>query len=148
MNSDPLMVRVSRAYRAPPERVFDAWLDPAIAERFLFATADGRRVRLEIDARVGGRFRIDEQRGDELATHSGEYREIDRPRRLVFTFAAEPAEPPTLVTIDIVPTDDGCELTLTHEMDAKWAEWADRTREGWAQMLGGLDAALAAARGG
>jgi uncharacterized protein YndB with AHSA1/START domain len=76
--------------------------------------------------------------------HFGEYRVIDRPRRLVFTFATDPAEPPSLVTIEITPTDDGCELTLTQEMDAKWAEWAERTRDGWAGMLGGLGAVLGA----
>jgi uncharacterized protein YndB with AHSA1/START domain len=142
--SDPLIVRVSRAFRAPAERVFDAWLDPALAGRFLFATPDGTRVRVEIDARVGGWFHIDERRGDELAMHFGEYRVIDRPRRLVFTFATDPAEPPSLVTIEITPTDDGCELTLTHEIDAKWAEWAERTRDGWAGMLGGLGSVLGA----
>lgn len=137
-----ITVRAGHAYRLPPEQVFDAWLDPEVANRFLFATPDGVRTRVDIDPRVGGRFRIDERRGAELAMHFGEYLEIDRPRRLVFTFGTDPQEPPSRVTIEVVPAPGGSEVRLSHEIARKWAEWADRTREGWEQILRSLEAAL------
>jgi hypothetical protein len=46
------------------------------------------------------------------------------------------------VTIDIVPLETGCELTLTHEMRPEWAEYTSRTEAGWAGLLDGLAAAL------
>jgi uncharacterized protein YndB with AHSA1/START domain len=71
--------------------------------------------------------------------HFGEYLEIDRPRRLVFTFSVDRHEPDgDRVAIDIVPLETGCELTLTHEMKPEWAEYADRTEQGWTGMIDGL----------
>jgi uncharacterized protein YndB with AHSA1/START domain len=140
---EPVRVQVTRAFAASPERVFDAWLDPEQARRFLFATADGEMTRVEIDARVGGRFCIVERRGDEDAEHHGAYLEIDRPRRLVFSFGTSPdLKDADVIVIEIVSTATGCELTLTHDMKPEWAEWAERTRQGWAGIVDGLSTLL------
>lgn len=140
----PLTVRISRRFPFPPETVFDAWLDPSAVGRWLFATPDGVMKKVEIDARVGGGFEIDEQRGETLARHAGAYVGIDRPRRLVFEFAAgaggEALSPPTRVTIEIVPEGSGCLLTLSHE--GVWADYEERTQKGWTMILNGLGKAL------
>ena len=47
------------------------------------------------------------------------------------------------VTVEIVRAGSGCELTLTQEMRPEFAEWADRTAEGWAMILDGLGRAVA-----
>ncbi|AKQ65379.1 hypothetical protein A176_002291 [Myxococcus hansupus] len=74
----------------------------------------------------------------------GTYLEIDRPRRLVFTWHIDKEEDElSRVTVEIAPRDSGCELTLTHEMDAKWAEYTSRTENGWATMMGVLARFLA-----
>ena|ERR1700731_4628062 len=133
-------VRVTRAFTASAERVFDAWLDPAMAKRFLFAPPNGEIVATEIDARVGGSFRI-VRRDDRDVEHVGRYLVIDRPRKLVFTFAVPTfSAAETLVTIDIVPAAEGCELTLTHQHVLP--NWAERTEQGWGAILAGLDQAL------
>jgi uncharacterized protein YndB with AHSA1/START domain len=129
---------VTRHFSAPAERVFDAWLDPEKAGRFLFATPTGKMILVEIDARVGGRFTIVEHRPDGDAEHFGEYLEIARPRRLQFSFWVETEKPaPTTVTVEITPVEGGgCQLVLIHE--GVWAEFADRTEAGWAMILDGL----------
>jgi len=133
---------VSHHYPFPAEKVFDAWLDPAIARRFLFATSDGEMVRAEIDARVGGRFTFVDRRPDmgDVA-HVGEYLHIDRPGRLIFTFAVPQFDPSyTTVTVTIVPAEDGCAVTLTH--DGVPDEWAERSAEGWMMILAAAGQAL------
>jgi uncharacterized protein YndB with AHSA1/START domain len=142
--SKPVMVRVARRFTAPPERVFDAWLDAKRAGNWMFATPDGEMVRAEIDARVGGKFVFTDRRRGEDVEHTGEYLEIDRPRRLVFTFGLPKVSPDfDRVTVEIVPQGTGCELTLTHEMKREWAEYKDRTEDGWSKMLGELSARVA-----
>lgn len=139
----PIVLVVKRSFQATPERVFDAWLDPAAAGQWLFATKAGEMQKVSIDARVDGEFLIVERRDGADAEHFGTYREIDRPHRLDFTFSAVRDAEPTLVTIQISPTAEGCDLTLTHEMDAKWAEYEERTRIGWSTILTNLSATLA-----
>jgi uncharacterized protein YndB with AHSA1/START domain len=137
----PILVRVTRRFDAPAERVFDAWLDAEKAGRFLFATPTGQMVRAETDPRVGGKFVFVDRRDGQDAVHTGEYLAIDRPRRLVFRFAAGDTES-THVTVEIVPRDTGCELTLIHEMNPAWKDYVSRTEEGWKGILEGLAAAL------
>jgi len=139
----PIVVCITRRFEVSAERVFDAWLDPEKARKFLFATPKGQMVSAEIDPRVGGSFNITERRGGQDAEHTGEYLEIDRPRRLVFTMHTEKGSPDrSVVSIDIVRQGSGCELKLTHEIDAKWAEYKDRTEAGWTMILAGLAATL------
>jgi len=140
----PIVLTLLREFAATPERVFDAWLDPATAARFLFATPDGEMTTCEIDARVGGRALIVEQRPVGVAEHHLRYEEIDRPRRLVFLFRACLAGVGgeegqwTRVSIDIAPTATGARLTLTHEMDPEWAAYEEPTRRGWTMILDNL----------
>ncbi|MGH2550447.1 MAG: SRPBCC family protein, partial [Thermomicrobiales bacterium] len=142
--AEPTIVQVKREFVASPERVFDAWLDPARAGKWLFATPGGEMLQVEIDARVGGHFLIVERRPDGDADHYGTYLEIDRPRRLVFLFTTERySVEGDRVTIDIVPTSSGCELTLTQVMSPQWIEYADRTKSGWTMILESLVRELA-----
>jgi uncharacterized protein YndB with AHSA1/START domain len=135
----PAVVAVRR-FDATPERVFDAWLDPQIARRWLFSTPGGEMVRADVDARVGGRFTFTDRRDGEDIEHVGEYLEIERPHRLVFTFTVPKYSAESdRVTIEIRRLDKGCELTLTHEMSPQiYEEWGERTRGGWTTLLDAL----------
>ncbi len=144
-NATQVSITVSRRFTASAERVFDAWLDPELARRFLFATPTGEIVRAEIDPRVGGRYMLVDRRDGEDVEHFGEYREIDRPRRLVFTLSVPKySSASTVITIEIAPLDTGCELTLTDESVP--TDWADRSRQGWTSILNGLAEAVEGAQ--
>lgn len=139
----PVTVRIVRRFTASAERVFDAWLDPVRAATWLFATDGGKMVKAEIDPRVGGKWTFTEQRGDQLAEHTGQYLVIERPRRLVFTFGVPAASPDfDRVEVEIAPIGRGCELVLTHTMKPEWAEYRDRTEGGWTHLVEGLATSL------
>lgn len=129
-------VTLERRIAAAPEKVFDAWLDPDGVRHWLFATPDGVMERVEVDPRVGGGFTIVERRGADRAEHFGEYVELDRPRRLAFDFWTSFSDERTRVAVTIAPDGDGSLLTLTHE--GVWADWQEKTRQGWTMILGGL----------
>ena len=135
-----IALRITRRFRATPERVYDAWLDPVVAGRWLFATPGGQLQRVEIDARVGGGLRITERRAQGEADHHGRYIALERPHRIVFDFWADAAEAddPGRVSIDIVATADGCELTLVQHLPATYAQYADQTERGWTTLLAAL----------
>ena len=142
MTDDLRRVLVSHVFSASAERVYDAWLDPTIARKFLFATPTGTIIRADVDARVGGRFCFTDRRPDGDVEHVGEYLVLDRPRRLSFTFGVPRYSPLfTTVTLDFAPlADGGCEVTLTHE--GVLPDYAERTRGGWTTMLGLVERAL------
>ena len=132
-------VRVVRPFVSAAERVFGAWLDPATAGRWLFATPDGEMVRVEIDAREGGAFCIVERRDGEEVAHSGTYESIEAPGRLVFTLQVpKHSDGTSRIAVDVEPLSEGCRLVLTQEPAPGSAEEADRYRDGWAAILDAL----------
>ena len=135
-----MKVRVTRRFRASPERVFDAWLDPETAGRWLFATAWRPMSRVKMDARKGGPFRLADGKGAEYA---GAYIEIARPRRLVFTLTIDRRpRSMTRVTAEFEPLRSGCELRLVHYNVSP--DQAGRTENRWTGILYGLGETLKA----
>lgn len=145
--SSPVVVRVTHRYSASAERLFDAWLTPGQASRFLFRTRTGNVMQCEIQPEVGGGFTVIDRRpaadGEESVfdvVHMGKYLELDRPRRIVFDFSVLTFgnETPTRVTVDLAPVNPhACELTVTHEMGASEQARAmeESSRKGWNSML-------------
>ena len=135
------IVQATRKFSASAERVFDAWLDPNTAGKWLFATPTGKMSKIKLDARVGGSYLIVENRDGSDVEHIGEYLEIDRPRRLVFTLKVPKySQESTKVTVEIRALNSGCELTLTHE--GVLPDYTARTTSGWNMILEHLAASL------
>lgn len=120
------VLRLEHRFDAPPEAVFDAWLDPRVLREWWGVGDDWRAGVVDIDPRPGGRYRLSmvdhsEDGGGNEHTVGGRYLEVERPRRLVFTWAWEADGPDgagheeTLVRVEFEPSEAGTRLTLTHE---------------------------------
>lgn len=139
--SKPAAVAV-QTFKVPAERVYDAVLDVDMIARFMFGPLLREETILHIQSepKIGGTFSYKVRRGDTEIDHIGAFLELDRPRRIVFTWAVrgESDNDPSTVAIDITPTADGCSLRLVHEMAPEWAAYVDLARGSWEKMLGVL----------
>lgn len=135
-------VHLTRRFRAPPQRVFEAWLDPALVGRWLFATATRPMTDVAIDARVGGSFRLVDRGSNGISEHQGKYVEIVPHRRLVFTLVEPRQRRRSMrVVVEITPCPRGCDLRLSHENLS--AERASDIEARWTGILYGLGETLA-----
>jgi uncharacterized protein YndB with AHSA1/START domain len=85
--------------------------------------------------------------GDTAVTpHTGVYKNIDRPKRLVFTwFPPHTDGHDTLVTVDFLARGAGTEIVITHEQLGDVA--AQKHNGGWTSALEKLDTAYGASNG-
>jgi uncharacterized protein YndB with AHSA1/START domain len=134
--TDEYSVTVRREIAAPAEDVFDAWLDAQSLGTWL-RPAGIRETRAETDPREGGTFRIVMVDDESAIVHSGIYREIDRPRRLVFTWCSPATRfRDSIVTVTFQPSSNSTVVEIHHvglpdeEAQASHhAGWSDILRE-------------------
>jgi uncharacterized protein YndB with AHSA1/START domain len=120
---------VERVVPGPIADVFDAWLDPALLSQWMTPGPAMSVPEATIDPVVGGRFRIVMRAGDRDLPHEGEYKVIERPTRLAFTWTSEPAGSDTLVSIVFT--------RLAHERFTSESA-RDSHRQGWGAILDAL----------
>ncbi len=135
---------LKRRLNASPEKVYAAWTNPQkITRWFAPSSVKAGSEQADIDARIGGRFRISFSTGDEYYEVGGVYREVVPNRRLVFSWAWHSTpERESLVTISLQPDGDGTLLTLHHEQLFDQAA-RDGHERGWIGMLDNLEKHLA-----
>ena len=136
-----LTLTVTRTINAPPETVFDAWLNPEMLMRFMCPGPGMTTPSATADPQVGGRFDLIMKNGDDEMPHGGVYREIDRPNRLVFSWESPFNAEGSTVTLDFKPTSDGTHLTLTHIRFVD-EQSRDNHQGGWTAILAKLDEVL------
>jgi glutathione S-transferase len=142
--TDAAVLIVKRILKAPPERVFDAWLTRE--EWGAWIGPEG--IDCDITAfepRVGGSYRlIMNVSKTETIIVVGVFKTIDRPRGFSFTWRGESVGPETLVTVSLRAVSAGTELTLRHE-GLITAENRDSHSWGWNSTLNKLELHLAGA---
>ena len=133
-------IEITQRIEAPPEIVFAYLTDSARFTQWM-------GVGAELDARPGGRYRIDV---DGVHIARGEYREVEPPHRLLMSWGwdGHPTVPPgsTTVEITLTPEGDATVLRLRHvglPSDDERRSHAD----GWKQYIGQLREAAGGTEG-
>ncbi len=115
-SNDPTL-EMTRVVPAARSVVFSAFVDPAELVRWFGPEGFTARC-LQLDARVGGIFRIEMQPPEGEPFHlGGEFREVAPPARLVYTFIYEDPDPDdveTLVTLSFRDLGESTDVALTH----------------------------------
>lgn len=136
-------LRLERTFQASPERVFDAWVDPELLRMWWAAQPDWTSPAAEVDAREGGRYSLSMQEPDGGTVHTvaGEYREVERPSRLVYTWAWQDADADgneSLVTVEFHDEGGATRVVLTHTGFVK-EESRQNHEHGWIGCLDNLE---------
>jgi uncharacterized protein YndB with AHSA1/START domain len=135
--SDGLTLRLKRVLLSAREMVYRALTDQAQLAKW-WGPRGFTVPRVEFDPRVGGGYRIAMQPPDgDLFQLSGEFREVDPPARLAYTFRWHPPDPDdreTAVRLSLQKQDEGTELLLIQGEFATEQRFALH-EEGWTESL-------------
>lgn len=127
-------VVVRKRLPASCEEVFDAWLDAEGMQRWM-CPGPVTSCEATLEPHVGGRFRIVMTAPGAEFVSTGEFRVLDRPSKLMFTWISSRwGEQETLITVELYPLGADCELVLTHER-FPLGHSADELQGGWGQIL-------------
>jgi len=121
-----------------PEKLWEALTDGDFTERYWFG------ARLKSDWKVGSSFEM--LRSDGTISDAGKIVEVDRPRRLAYTFVnvsdKYKNDLPALATFVIEPYGKLVKLTLTHQGFAEGSKFLEGVSKGWPAILSGLKSIL------
>lgn len=141
---DGLVLRLKRILPAPRPAVYGALSDPGELAKW-WGPRGFTAPRVEFDPRVGGSYRIAMQPPDGDLFHlSGEFREVDPPARLAYTFRWDPPSPDdrqTVVTLSLQDRGERTEVLLTQRGFAT-DERLGLHEEGWSDSFGRLEQVL------
>jgi uncharacterized protein YndB with AHSA1/START domain len=140
-NADEIVSEIQIA--APPERVFQALVDPSQVVRWWGQKSIYRCTEFQSDLRPGGKWRTAGVSGDGGAFEAaGEYLEIDPPRLLVHSWVASwTGEVKTTVRWELEPIKNGTLVRIRHSGLAAHPELAN-SYSGWPRLLTWLQALM------
>jgi uncharacterized protein YndB with AHSA1/START domain len=128
---------VTRTIAAPPERVFDVWIDPQSSGGPWHGAE-----RVILNAVVDGLFYLAVKHAGRTWPHYGRFITLDRPRLIEFTWVSEATQGiETVVALELAPRGNQTEVTLRHS-GVRDDEMGRGHKEGWTMILSMLDDAL------
>ena len=137
-------LELTRVIPAPRRVVFEAFAGPGELARW-WGPAGFSVLSLEFDPRVGEAYRIEMQPPEGEAFHvSGEFREVESPARLAFTFVYDPPDPDdvdTLVELTLEDLGEATEVRLTQD-PFKTESRLELHRQGWTESFDRLEGAV------
>jgi uncharacterized protein YndB with AHSA1/START domain len=139
------VLRIERTFDAPVERVFAAWTSEEVLRRWLHGMPGWETPTAEVDLRVGGRIRIvmrDPSDGTEAGA-TGEYKVVEPPRRLVFTWVWDDhADQPQLIELEFSEWDGRTTVLMRNSAIPTDGRLKDQER-GWLVCYDNLERLLA-----
>jgi uncharacterized protein YndB with AHSA1/START domain len=139
------ILRIERTFAAPAGRVFDAWTSEEVLRRWLHGMPGWETPIAEVDLRVGGRIRIvmRDPFDETGAGATGEYRVVDPPHRLVFTWVWDD-QPDRPQLIELVFSErDGATTVLMTNSSIPTDERLESQHRGWDVCYDNLERLLA-----
>lgn len=134
-------ITVTRTIPAPAEKVFDVWIDPKSPGGPWFG-AD----RVILNPVLDGLFYLAAKHQGRTWPHYGRFLEIDRPRRIEYTWMSEGTKgSESIVTLTFEPHGNDTEVTLRHS-GVPDDETGLKHKDGWAWVLDMLAQGMAARR--
>lgn len=140
-----LRLTMARTFAAPRERVFGMLTEPAEVARW-WGPVGFTMPEVRVDLRVGGgyRFTMQPPEGDRFHL-TGEFREVDPPARLVYTFRyEEPTADDRETVVTVTLAADGGHTVVSLDQDGfATQERVALHRDGWTDSFDRLASALA-----
>ena len=144
-------LNMKRKFDVPAEKVFDAWTKADTIKKWMFTMEHTNKVA-ESDPRVGGTWEIVDHRDGKDYRAIGEYKVVEPPTKLVFTFKMPQfSDLEDDITVEIKSLESGCEMIFTQEINVihekDWTtvdiqkaheDWKKETEQGWHYMFLGL----------
>lgn len=135
-------IRIERNFPVAAERLYDAWVNPESVRQWM-CPGDTSVSLVEMDVRLGGQFRIVMRTGADDLEHTGEYRLLERPKSIVFTWkSAATHHRPTLVTLNFERVGDNETKLLLVQEQLPDKQAADKHLFGWTDILRKLGEAV------
>jgi uncharacterized protein YndB with AHSA1/START domain len=139
------VLRIERSFDAPVERVFEAWTSEEVLRRWLHGRPDLETPIAEVDLRVGGRIRIVMRNpaGVNEGAATGEYRVVEPPHRLVFTWVWDDLpDRPQLIELEFSEQGGRTTVRMTNSAIPSDERWQSQ-RDGWNVCYDNLERVLA-----
>jgi len=132
---------VTRTIPAPPEKIFDVWIDPKSPGGPWFG---GDRVI--VNPTVDGLFYIAAKNEGRVWPHYGRFVRLERPRLIEYTWMSEATQgKESVVTLTFQPLGEETEVTLRHS-GLPDDEMGRKHKDGWTWILDMLAQGVAARR--
>lgn len=139
-----LELTVSRKISASREKVFNAWLSPAMLAEFMrIPTDSGGPSKVKTDPVKGGRFSIVMITPDREVPHAGTYLEIDPYSRLSFTWESPHSLDDSVVTIDLAEVGPNTTEITLRQVKFRSEQARDGHVSGWTAILNALEETFA-----
>lgn len=132
-------VSLSRTVAAPAEKIFDRWLIPTFVGSWMFGSHIGNEkvIELQNEVRPGGSYTFHIKRNGKEFLHDGEYLQIDRPKRLSFSWreAAKKNAHKSKINLSLDSQDGKTKLRLSMQIDQTLELYGDEIKQQWSERL-------------